>query len=130
MCNSSFSLALNTYFKVRRNRAAGIAMTITGLGPILYPQLISHLLDVYGSHGCILINSAIAMHIIVASLLLQPVKWHALDDDNKITPGDNDMPNETDKNLSLDENNLTTIVNSKSTVTSCKLFYSLPLKLE
>ncbi|ETN67682.1 monocarboxylate transporter [Anopheles darlingi] len=77
-CNSSFSLALNTYFKVRRNKAAGIAMTITGLGPIMLPQLVSLLLGLYGPRNCLLIIGALATHIIAAALLLQPVKWHVL----------------------------------------------------
>ncbi|XP_035901113.1 uncharacterized protein LOC118507163 isoform X1 [Anopheles stephensi] len=77
-CNSSFSLALNTYFVVRRNKAAGIAMTITGLGPILLPQLVSLLLGLYGARYCLLIIGALATHIIAGGLLLQPVKWHAV----------------------------------------------------
>ena len=51
LCSSSFSLALNTYFKDKRNRAAGIGMTIAGLGPIFLPQLVSYLLGVYGTQG-------------------------------------------------------------------------------
>ncbi|XP_050081160.1 uncharacterized protein LOC126568688 [Anopheles maculipalpis] len=77
-CNSSFSLALNTYFVVRRNKAAGIAMTITGLGPILLPQLVSLLLGLYGARYCLLIIGALATHIIAGALLLQPVKWHTV----------------------------------------------------
>ncbi|XP_050096631.1 uncharacterized protein LOC126578276 [Anopheles aquasalis] len=77
-CNSSFSLALNTYFKVRRNKAAGIAMTITGLGPIMLPQFVSLLLGLYGPRNCLLIIGALATHIIAAALLLQPIKWHVL----------------------------------------------------
>uniref|UniRef100_A0A182IMK1 Major facilitator superfamily (MFS) profile domain-containing protein n=1 Tax=Anopheles atroparvus TaxID=41427 RepID=A0A182IMK1_ANOAO len=77
-CNSSFSLALNTYFVVRRNKAAGIAMTITGLGPILLPQLVSLLLSLYGPRNCLLIIGALATHIVAGALLLQPVKWHML----------------------------------------------------
>uniref|UniRef100_A0A182PJE6 Major facilitator superfamily (MFS) profile domain-containing protein n=1 Tax=Anopheles epiroticus TaxID=199890 RepID=A0A182PJE6_9DIPT len=77
-CNSSFSLALNTYFVVRRNKAAGIAMTITGLGPILLPQLVSLLLNLYGARYCLLIIGALATHIVAGGLLLQPVKWHTL----------------------------------------------------
>ncbi|XP_052872705.1 uncharacterized protein LOC128278089 [Anopheles cruzii] len=77
-CNSSFSLALNTYFAVRRNKAAGIAMTITGLGPILFPQLVSLLIALYGPRHCLLIIGALATHIVAGALLLQPVKWHML----------------------------------------------------
>lgn len=77
-CNSSFSLALNTYFVTRRNKAAGIAMTITGLGPILLPQLVSLLVSRFGSRNCLLIIGALATHIMAAALLLQPVKRHMI----------------------------------------------------
>lgn len=75
---SSFSLAINSYFKEKRNKAAGISMTLTGLGPILYPPLITALLFNYGVSGCVLIMSAICTHVIMAALLLQPVKWHMI----------------------------------------------------
>lgn len=76
MALGAFSLALNQYFHQRRNRAIGIGMTITGLGPILYPPLIAHLLTVYGTSGCVLILGALCAHIVMAALLLQPVDWH------------------------------------------------------
>ena len=73
---ASFSLALNTYFKEKRNKAAGIAITITGLGPIIYPGLIIFLIKYYGTTGCALILAAVSMNIVVAALLLQPIKYH------------------------------------------------------
>ncbi|CAG5077919.1 Similar to SLC16A9: Monocarboxylate transporter 9 (Gallus gallus) [Cotesia congregata] len=74
---AAFSLALNTYFLEKRGRAMGLAMTITGFGPILMPQLISLLLYIYSAQGTIIILGGITMHTLVAALLLQPVKWHA-----------------------------------------------------
>lgn len=53
-------------------------MTITGLGPILLPQVVSLLVSLYGSRSCLLIIGALATHIIAAALLLQPVKRHML----------------------------------------------------
>lgn len=76
LCSSSFSLAMNTYFNNRRCKAFGIGATITGLGPIFLPQLITLLLGIYGSQGCVLIIGGFAMNIVAAALLLQPVKWH------------------------------------------------------
>lgn len=76
LCSSSFSLAMNTYFNQRRNRAFGIGATITGLGPIILPQLVTFLLGYYGAQGCVLIIGGIALNIIAAALILQPVKWH------------------------------------------------------
>lgn len=85
MTTSSFSLALNTYFKRKRPKAAGIAMTITGFGPILYPQLITWLLLLYGVEGCVLILGAMGAHVLVGACLLQPIKHHLieLDEENK-----------------------------------------------
>lgn len=75
---SAFSLALNSYFRVKRNKAAGISMTITGLGPIIYPPMVSVLLSYYGVTGCVLILGGLCTHIIMAALLLQPIKWHMI----------------------------------------------------
>lgn len=76
LCSSSFPLAVNTYFKERRTKAFGIAVTIAGLGPIIFPQLISLLLQFYGVTGCCLILGGICLHVIAAGLLLQPIKYH------------------------------------------------------
>lgn len=76
LCSSSFSLAMNTFFNQRRNKAFGIGATITGLGPIFLPQLVTVLLGYYGAQGCVLVIGGIALNIIAAALLLQPVKWH------------------------------------------------------
>ncbi len=56
-----------------------MAVTITGLGPILYPVLITALLSYYGVNGCVLILAAISLHITLAALLLQPIKYHLID---------------------------------------------------
>lgn len=69
---------MNRYFIKNRNRAAGIAMTVTGIGPIIYPPIIVILNEIYGVNGCILILSALSAHMIVAALLLQPVRWHLI----------------------------------------------------
>ncbi|XP_066583477.1 uncharacterized protein [Prorops nasuta] len=73
---SSFSLALNSFFTTRRNRATGLAMTITGLGPIFMPQVTSFLMTFYGLQGTILVFGAISFHSLIAASLLQPLKWH------------------------------------------------------
>lgn len=72
----SLALAINTYFKKRRGIATGLSWTATGLSPVLMPQLITLLMKIYDVHGTVLILSAISLHIIPASLLLHPVKWH------------------------------------------------------
>ncbi|XP_017064893.1 uncharacterized protein LOC108103776 [Drosophila eugracilis] len=70
------SLAVNTYFKQKRRRATGFSWTITGLGPILFPQVSTFLLDFYGAQGSILIYAGIAMNAILCASTLQPVLWH------------------------------------------------------
>jgi hypothetical protein len=46
---------MNTYFNQKRNKAFGIGIGITGIGPIFFPQLITVLLSFYGAQGCVLI---------------------------------------------------------------------------
>ncbi|XP_077286913.1 uncharacterized protein LOC143911764 isoform X2 [Arctopsyche grandis] len=81
---SSFSLAINSYFNKNRGKAMGIGMSITGLGPILMPQLINALMIWFGVQGAVMILSALSMHCIVAALLLRPVKWYLKDPENDI----------------------------------------------
>ncbi|KAL0275804.1 UNVERIFIED_CONTAM: hypothetical protein PYX00_003545 [Menopon gallinae] len=73
---SSHSLALNTFFKLKRSMASSFSMTLMGIGPIVMPLLITQLLSSYGWKWTVLIVSAITMHTFVGALLLQPVKWH------------------------------------------------------
>lgn len=80
LSNSSFGLALNSFFTKKLNKASGIAMTLAGIGPIVYPPLINCLLHLYGVSGCMLIIGAIALHMLVAAILLQPLKWHLIRD--------------------------------------------------
>ncbi|XP_025831369.1 monocarboxylate transporter 5-like isoform X2 [Agrilus planipennis] len=76
MGTSAFSFALNTYFLKRRSKALGIALSISGLGPIFMPQLVTHLLNLYGDTGAVLILGAVASHVFIATALLQPVGYH------------------------------------------------------
>ncbi|XP_044254559.1 monocarboxylate transporter 12-like [Tribolium madens] len=76
MCQSSYGLALNMYFKEKRNVAMGFAVTITGLGPIIIPQLIGFLMTIYTPQDVTFIFGGICAHVFIAALLLQPVEWH------------------------------------------------------
>lgn len=73
---ASLNLALNTYFRERRGRATGFAMGFTGLGPVLVPLIITWLLEEYATQGAVLLLGALSLHSMVATTLLQPVKWH------------------------------------------------------
>uniref|UniRef100_A0A1B6GLB3 Major facilitator superfamily (MFS) profile domain-containing protein n=1 Tax=Cuerna arida TaxID=1464854 RepID=A0A1B6GLB3_9HEMI len=73
---ASFHLALSTYFVKRRGMAMGIAMTITGLGPVFMPLVISYLMGLFGARGTALLLSGLVLHCVLCGQLLQPVKWH------------------------------------------------------
>uniref|UniRef100_A0A1I8N429 Major facilitator superfamily (MFS) profile domain-containing protein n=1 Tax=Musca domestica TaxID=7370 RepID=A0A1I8N429_MUSDO len=76
------SLAVNTYFKKKRRRATGFSWTITGLGPIIFPQISRLALGYYGGQGCIFIFSAIALNAFLSALTFQPVLWHSPKSEN------------------------------------------------
>lgn len=66
------TLALNTYFRKKRNVAMGFSITMTGLGPILMPLLIDVLLENYATTGTLLILAGIAAHSFIGASLLRP----------------------------------------------------------
>ncbi|XP_050098844.1 uncharacterized protein LOC126579522 [Anopheles aquasalis] len=74
---SANSLALNTYFKRKRRLATGFAWTLTGLGPIIAPHLITLMQRQLGLAGTVLVFGGFACHAIAWALLYQPVQWHA-----------------------------------------------------
>ncbi|CAG5056127.1 unnamed protein product [Parnassius apollo] len=75
--SSANALALNTYWKKRRRLATGLSWTTTGMGPMLWPHIITGLFAVFGETGTILIISGLSLHAIACALLLQPVEWHS-----------------------------------------------------
>lgn len=94
MVTGAFQLALNTYFREKRNKATGFAMTITGLGPILMPQLINLLLKFYTTEQTIFIIGGLTLNGFAAAALLQPVKWHMKE---KVAPDEEDPLQVTEK---------------------------------
>ncbi|XP_055913187.1 uncharacterized protein LOC129946851 [Eupeodes corollae] len=73
---SATSLAVNTYFQHKRRQATGYSWTITGLGPIFFPHIVTWALSAYGVQGTIFILAAVSMNAIASALVLQPVLWH------------------------------------------------------
>ncbi|KAK3924978.1 Monocarboxylate transporter 12, partial [Frankliniella fusca] len=73
---ASFSYAVNSYFRKRRSEAMGFAMTVTGLGPVFMPLLISLAMKMYGARGTALLLGGLSLHSVVGACLLQPVRWH------------------------------------------------------
>ncbi|XP_049859508.1 uncharacterized protein LOC126354142 isoform X1 [Schistocerca gregaria] len=76
MLTAALSLAFNSYFKELRSRAAGVSISLMGLGPVVMPQLVTLLLRNYSTAGAALIIGGLSLHSVVAALLLQPVRWH------------------------------------------------------
>lgn len=82
------NLAMNTYFRNKRNVAMGLSVTLTGLGPILMPLLIAKLLEIYDTTGTLLIIAGIAMHSLIGAALLKPFEGKEITSvtkDNDIT---------------------------------------------
>ncbi|EFA01512.1 monocarboxylate transporter 12 isoform X1 [Tribolium castaneum] len=111
MSRASYSLALNTYFRKRRSKAMSVAVTITGFGSIVIPQLINLLMKFYTPEGVILIFGGICAHFFVTALLLQPVKWHMKVEEEPLTVQDRNSKDEyncdteiCDSTLSLNQN--------------------------
>lgn len=76
---AAFSLAINSFFKEKRGRAIGAGMSITGLGAICMPLVMSALMSAYGWRYAVLILGAICLHSLVAACLLRPAKWYLKD---------------------------------------------------
>lgn len=85
LTTSSNSLALNTYFNKNRRIVTGISWSVTGLGPIVFPFIVTFLIPIYGVTGTVLIFGGIAMNALCCACLLQPVMWHV---DKKKSPED------------------------------------------
>lgn len=73
---AAFTLAINSFFKEKRSRAIGVGMSLTGLGAICMPLLMSALIYAYGWRYAVLTLSAICLHSLLATCLLRPAKWY------------------------------------------------------
>ncbi|XP_022117417.2 monocarboxylate transporter 3 [Pieris rapae] len=73
--NASF-VAINSYFKLKKSIAVGIAMTGTGIGQALMPHVVEYSLDKFGFSGACWLLSALCLHGVCGSMLMQPVDWH------------------------------------------------------
>ncbi|KAM3967617.1 uncharacterized protein ACR2FA_011170 isoform 1-T2 [Aphomia sociella] len=82
--NSSF-VAINSYFKLKKSQAVGLANVGTGVGQTLMPHLVRYLLENYGFRGACLLLSSLSLHGICGCLLIQPVEWHMKKVEKEIT---------------------------------------------
>lgn len=105
---AAFGLAINSFFKEKRGRAIGVGMSITGLGAIYMPLLMSALMYAFGWRYAVLILSAICLHSLVAACLLRPAKWYLKD------------PPLTEEEIPLNRQPSTELING-SVTTSSKL---------
>lgn len=71
-------VALNTFFDKKRGQAVGFSMAGTALAMMLVPLLVHFLLDMYGFRGTTLIAGGWALHSVVGSCLLRPLKERPL----------------------------------------------------
>lgn len=72
----AYFVALTAYFDKKRLKAVSVSIALTEMASIVYPPLVTLLLNYYGPHTTILLVATISLHTIFAALLLQPVKWH------------------------------------------------------
>ncbi|XP_025831346.1 monocarboxylate transporter 13-like [Agrilus planipennis] len=68
--------AINAYYNVKKPTAMAIGQTMVALLSSAYPEFTRILLENYGFRGTQAIFTAINLHIVVGSLLLQPVEKH------------------------------------------------------
>ncbi|XP_053950576.1 monocarboxylate transporter 9 [Anastrepha ludens] len=73
---SASSMAVNTYFKVKRRTATSYQFGVAGMGPIILPHLATFLTETVGVKGTVLIFSGLSLHNFACSLIFQPVQWH------------------------------------------------------
>lgn len=80
LATSAAFVALNHYFKNKRGQAVGLSMAGTAMGMLIMPQMVRILLELYGFRGAVLLLGAVALHAVVGSVLLQPAKWHMIEE--------------------------------------------------
>ncbi|KAH8300921.1 hypothetical protein KR044_004599 [Drosophila immigrans] len=75
---SASSLAVNTFFKVKRRTATAYQFGVAGMGPIVCPYFATYMLNMFGVQGTTLLFAGASLHTIACSLIYQPVKWHVV----------------------------------------------------
>lgn len=80
LATSAAFVALNHYFKNKRGQAVGLSMAGTALGMLILPQMVRLLLEAFGFRGAVLLLSGVGLHAVVGAMLLQPAKWHWIDE--------------------------------------------------
>jgi len=73
-------------------------MVGTGLGMLAMPQAVQLLLEAYSFSGAVLILGGFALHSIVGSMLLQPIKWHLKTEKHLESEDNKQLENKVRKN--------------------------------
>lgn len=66
----------NHYFIKKRVVMMSVAQTLIGIGTMVYPIMVSLLMDKYGFRGSMAVIAAINSHSIFGMLVMHPVNWH------------------------------------------------------
>ncbi|XP_038069856.1 uncharacterized protein LOC119739095 [Patiria miniata] len=64
--------ALGMYFKNRFAFAVGLASAGFSAGQLVFPPLVSYLIDIYGWEGSVLVTAAINLHLLAAGAVMRP----------------------------------------------------------
>ena len=83
------TLSVGAYFDRHRPVATGTASSGGGVGGVLFPPLMSELLQRYGLFGCLLVVAALQLHHCVSALLYRPIHVHLRE---KISKDKNNNP--------------------------------------
>lgn len=66
----------NQYFKNRRTFVMSLTQTFIGICVMLYPIVVSILMEKFGFRGSVAIVAAINAHTIIGMFAMHPVEWH------------------------------------------------------
>lgn len=66
----------NHYFIKKRVVMMSVAQTLIGIGTMVYPIMVSLLMDKYGFRGSMTVIAALNSHSILGMLVMHPVNWH------------------------------------------------------
>ena len=68
------TIVVGQYFHKRYALANGLAYTGQGFGLFIFPNLLQQLIDKFGWRGTLIIEGAIAFHMVAAACLFRPIK--------------------------------------------------------
>lgn len=82
---SPFIVMVGHHFEKRRSLAMGIAVSGSGFGSFIFPNIIRLMLDVYKIDEVILILAGVMMHVCICGSLIRPLKYYRKHSQSLIT---------------------------------------------